>query len=93
MLSGVNDQVVITSVLPQVDSLQSIFFIEAGKTVSMSNLSIHGAFGPKGSCISNSGFLTLDGVKLYDGGVLNLESTLENKGSGSVLFLNSNQID
>jgi hypothetical protein len=77
--------IVVTSVIPQIPSIVSLFKVNAGKTVKMEGFQIDGAFGPDGSAICNEGHLTLDDMKVTNGEQFGLNSVIQNK-FGAILI-------
>ena len=76
--------IVVTSVIPQVPSVVSLFKITPGKLVKMEGFQIDGAFGPDGSAICNEGSLILDDMIVTKGGQVGLNSLILNM-PGAVL--------
>ncbi len=71
--------IIVTSVIPQLPSIVSLFKVNAGKTVKLEGFQIDGAFGPEGSAICNEGNLTLDDMIVTNGGHIGLNSVILNK--------------
>jgi len=77
--------IVISSVTPQVSSLQSIFVVADGAEVTMTGLTINGGYGPIGSGIRNEGILTIEDTTISKGGV-GVSSTVFNGQLGSIIL-------
>ncbi|MFT4533910.1 MAG: hypothetical protein ACJA1A_000046 [Saprospiraceae bacterium] len=70
--------IIVTSVIPQLPSIVSLFKITSGRSVKMEGFQIDGAFGPDGSAICNEGNLILDDMVVTNGGRIGLNSVIQN---------------
>ena len=76
----------VSSVFPQVATLETVFKIENGAQASFIGFSIDGAFGLDGSAIRNEGMLTLEEMTITAGGNILTNSVLMNR-PGSMLVV------
>jgi PKD repeat protein len=80
---------IVSSIIPQISQIETVFNINAGKIVEFKNFSIKGGYGPNGSAIRNQGNLLLDNIKILNGGMSGLNSVVENQ-TGAVLKIENN---
>jgi hypothetical protein len=88
-------QVTVSSIIPQVSSLQNVFQINAGKNVSFENFKIVGGYGLDGSAVLNHGNLTLKNMTMTNGNKSDVMSIIKNQSGSSldVIGINSLKIE
>jgi photosystem II stability/assembly factor-like uncharacterized protein len=84
ILGQQSQNITISSVIPQVPTVSSIFNISVGQNVIFKNFKIDGGYGPEGNAIINSGNLTLANMDITNGGNTNAISVVKNQNSGTV---------
>jgi len=93
ILANQGDNITVSSVIPQISELETIFEINTGKIVTFKNFSIKGGYGPNGSAIRNQGVLLLNNITILNGGMTGLNSVVENQAGATLNIENSVGMD
>ncbi|MDA9773487.1 GEVED domain-containing protein [Saprospiraceae bacterium] len=88
-----SDNITISSVIPQIASLETLFEVEPSQTIKFQGLTLQGAYGIEGSVFRNSGRLTLEEMNVLNGGKMDVTSTVKNESTGQLTLLGTTNID
>lgn len=91
ILARPGEDITISSVVPQVSTIETIFIITANSSVVLDGFTLNGGYGPNGSAIVNEGTLTLENMTISKNGSLTVNSVVLNK-VGGVLINKGNTV-